>query len=45
MKAFEAHVSQAFGALGAGDRFEVLLQPGEHEFFVEPAVQFLAKWL
>jgi dienelactone hydrolase len=43
--AFEAATAQAFAQFGARDRFEFSVQPGGHEFFVEPAVQFLVKWL
>jgi dienelactone hydrolase len=45
VKTFETRVSQAFSALAAGDRFEFVIEPGEHEFFVEPAARFLARWL
>jgi dienelactone hydrolase len=45
VRTFETRVSQAFAALGAAERFEFVIEPGEHEFFVEPAVRFLARWL
>ena len=45
LKGFESSVLQAYAALGAGDRLEVLVHPGEHEFFVEAAARFLARWL
>ncbi len=45
VKAFEVRVSQAFAALNAADRLEVLVQPGRHEFFVDAAARFLERWL
>jgi hypothetical protein len=43
--AFEVRVSHAFGALNAADRLEVLILPGEHEFFIDAAARFLERWL
>jgi hypothetical protein len=44
--AFEAAVAEAFSNLGAAaEQFEFSVQPGEHEFFLEPAARFLARWL
>jgi dienelactone hydrolase len=45
VKRFEASVSQAFAALDGADRLEVLVHPGEHEFFLDAAVRFLDRWL
>jgi dienelactone hydrolase len=45
LEMFEASVSQAFAALAAPDQLEVLVLPGEHEFFIEAAARFLARWL
>jgi hypothetical protein len=42
---FVAEASMAFELTGARDRFEFSIEPGEHEFFTEAAVRFLAKWL
>jgi hypothetical protein len=45
IKIFETTVLQAFAPFDAGDRIEVSVHPGEHEFFIEPALRFLARWL
>jgi hypothetical protein len=45
VKGFETGIAQPYERFGARDRFEFSLQPGGHEFFLEPAVRFLAKWL
>ena len=42
---FAAAASMAYEQIGARDRFEFSIEAGEHEFFTEPAVRFLAKWL
>ena len=42
---FVAAASMAYERTGARDRFEFSIEPGEHEFFTDAAVRFLAKWL
>ena len=43
--AFSKSVTPAFDQLDAATRFEFSVQRGEHEFFLEPATRFLARWL
>lgn len=43
--AFKAAVSDGFRPFGARERFEFSIEVGRHEFFLEPAIRFLAKWL
>jgi hypothetical protein len=38
-------VAVTFGALGAAERFSLETVPGGHEFYLEPAVRFLQRWL
>lgn len=42
---FEAAARQAHERMGAPERFEFAIEPGGHQFFVEPAVRFLSRWL
>jgi dienelactone hydrolase len=42
---FERAVSQAFGSLGVLNRFDVVLEPGAHEFYIEPTAAFIDRWL
>jgi dienelactone hydrolase len=44
-EAFRTLIADTFARLSAGDRFEFRIEPGGHEFFVEAAAAFLAKWL
>jgi hypothetical protein len=43
--ALEAATKDAYRRLGAPERFELALEPGGHEFFIERAAGFLATWL
>jgi len=43
--AFEKRVREAYAAHGVGDRFLLEMAPGGHEFYLEPSVKFLARWL
>lgn len=45
LEEFKAVISDVFMNFGASDRFQVAFEEGGHEFFVAPAVQFLARWL
>jgi dienelactone hydrolase len=38
-------VAAAFSALGAPERFSFETAPGGHEFYLEPTVRFLQRWL
>jgi hypothetical protein len=42
---FMRAVSQTYGVFGVPNQFQFSVQPGGHEFFVTPAVEFLSKWL
>ena len=42
---FEKAVSETYLAYAAADRFVLSIEPGGHEFYVEPSVHFLARWL
>jgi dienelactone hydrolase len=43
--AFQTLTTRAFEQLSAPDRFQFRIVPGGHEFFLEAAADFLAKWL
>jgi dienelactone hydrolase len=45
LKEFERLVSQAYSALGVPDRFQIEVERGAHEFYIEPTARFIAKWL
>ena len=42
---FKRLVSLAFESHGVGSHFDVTIEPGRHEFFVEPTAAFIARWL
>jgi dienelactone hydrolase len=42
---FQDAMRNAFTRAGASDRFEFRVEPGDHEFFVAPAAEFLSRWL
>jgi dienelactone hydrolase len=43
--AFDRRVREAYTAQGAADRFVLSIERGGHEFYLEPSVRFLARWL
>jgi fermentation-respiration switch protein FrsA (DUF1100 family) len=43
--AFREAVGEAYTAHGAADRFVMSIEQGAHEFYLEPSVRFLARWL
>ena len=45
MPKFRALVEEAYSAPEARDRFSVAIEPGDHEFYLEPTVRFLDAWL
>jgi dienelactone hydrolase len=42
---FERLVSQAYSTVGTPDRFELAIEPGGHEFYIDATARFLARWL
>jgi dienelactone hydrolase len=42
---FERLASQVYSAFGVPDRFQIQVEQGAHEFYIEPTARFLAKWL
>ncbi len=42
---FERLVSQAYASVGSADRFELAIEPGAHEFYIDATARFLARWL
>jgi dienelactone hydrolase len=42
---FDRRVREAYWAQGAADRFVLSIERGKHEFYLEPSVRFLARWL
>jgi dienelactone hydrolase len=42
---FAEAVRQAYEAHGSSDRFDFAIEAGGHEFYLEPSVRFLSRWL
>lgn len=45
LSSFERAVREAYAAYGVDERFAVSVERGRHEFFVEPSIRFLERWL
>ncbi|BCS33189.1 hypothetical protein TBR22_A24160 [Luteitalea sp. TBR-22] len=43
--AFKVIVGRAYADVGQADRFTFAVEPGGHEFFVEPVAAFFERWL
>jgi len=42
---FDTAVREAYSAHAVADRFLLTIEPGAHEFYLEPSVRFLDRWL
>ncbi len=44
-QAFSEAVGKGYQALGAADQFQIQVKPGDHEFFLQPAIEFFRSHL